>query len=331
MTGASQSVPRNAAPFDLLRAQVGKVSKAPLSKPAEILLDALLKKHRGSAALFYGSGASVSSHENPSDIIFDFYLIGESYQSIYKSGALRIANRLIPPNVFYLETDSPFGVLRAKYAVLTLDHFERLVSAKTFHSYFWARFAQPTRIYDPAGKMNERLEAALAQAVVSFCETSAGLVPCPFTAKDLWLAGLGASYKAELRAEDKFRASKLIDSYGSWADDVTPDALAVAGLSPRSENGAITLGRLPSKWRTRTAWRLRSIAGVALSALRLLKGAQTFNGGIDYIAWKIKRHTGVDIEVTDWERRHPVLAAPGATLRYYRMRAAKKRVQQPTK
>lgn len=327
MDGAVENAARAEAPLDRLRARVAEVSKPPLSEPAEILLKALLEKYPGSAALFYGSGASVSSHENPADIIFDFYLIGESYEALYASGALRLANRLIPPNVFYLETASPFGTLRAKYAVLTLDHFERLVSRKTFHSYFWARFAQPTRIYDPGGKMSARLDAGLAEAIASFCGASAGLIDGPFTPRDLWLAGLGASYKAELRAEDKTRAAKLIKSYGSWADDVTFPALAAAGLEPGNENGAISLVRPPARRRTKAAWRLRSLAGAGLSVLRLLKGAQTFNGGIDYIAWKIKRHTGIDIEVTDWERRHPMLGAPGAALRYYRMRAAKNRAE----
>lgn len=327
MDGAPQSAAPGNASIDQLRARVADNSKPPLSEPAEVLLKALLEKYPGSAALFYGSGASVSSHENPADIILDFYLIGESYETLYASGVLRLANRLIPPNVFYLETESPFGTLRAKYAVLTLDHFERLVSTKTFHSYFWARFAQPTRVYDPGGKMHARLETALAQAIVSFCGASAGLTDGPFTPRDLWLAGLGASYKAELRAEDQSRAAKLIESYGSWAADVTLPALAAAGLAPRTENGVVSLARPPSPWRTNAAWRLRAVAGAGLSVLRLLKGAQTFNGGIDYIAWKIKRHTGVDIEVTDWERRHPMLGAPGAALRYYRMRAAKTRAK----
>ncbi len=311
-----------AQPLDELRAHVAKVSAAPLSEPAQILLDALLENYPGSAALFYGSGASVSAHEYPTEIIFDFYLIGESYEALYQSGALRLANRLIPPNVFYLEAPSRFGILRAKYAVLTLDHFERLISTKTFHSYFWARFAQPTRIYDPSGAMSARLRTALAQSIASFCAGSAGLLGRAFTARELWLAGLGASYKAELRAEDPARAAKLIESYGAWADDVTAPALSASGLDRTvNSDGAITLAS-PRRNNAHIAWKLRAVAGAFLSVARLLKGTQTFNGGIDYIAWKIKRHSGIDIEVTDWERRHPMLGAPGAALRYYRLRKA---------
>ncbi|WP_411818495.1 hypothetical protein [Hyphococcus sp. DH-69] len=309
-------------PVSSLRARIAQVSAPPMSDAAKHLLDALLEKFPTSAALFYGSGASVSSHEDPTNIIFDFYIIGPSYDALYASGMLGLANKIMPPNVFYFETPSPDGTLRAKYAVLTIDHFERLVSTKTFHSYFWARFAQPCRIYDPNNQMHDRLENALAQSIISFCANAVGLVGKSFTAKELWLAGLNASYKAELRAEDSDRAGKLIESYGDWAATVTAPALRAAGYSVTKENDKITIGETPKP--ADLSWRMRAMAGAGLSVARLLKGTQTFNGGIDYIAWKIKRHSGIDIGVTEWERKHPLLGAPGAGLRYYRLRAKQK-------
>ena len=39
-----------------------------------------------------------------------------------------------------------------------------------------------------------------------------------------------------------------------------------------------------------------------------MKAAFTFEGGADYAAFKIERHTGRKIEVTPWQRRHPLLA-----------------------
>lgn len=312
----------NNDPHTALCARIEQVSAPPMSSAAKHLLDALLEKFPTSAALFYGSGASVSSHEDPTNIIFDFYIIGPSYDALYDSGMLGFANKIMPPNVFYFETPSPEGVLRAKYAVLTLDHFEKLVSPKTFHSYFWARFAQPCRIYDPKNQMLDRLTNALAQSIISFCANSAGLVGKEFTAKELWLAGLNASYKAELRAEDSDRAGKLIESYGDWATTVTAPALRAAGftVTASGEKLKISESAKPAAF----PWRMRALAGAGLSVARLLKGTQTFNGGIDYIAWKIKRHSGIDVQITDWERKHPLLGAPGAGLRYYRLRAKQK-------
>ncbi len=39
--------------------------------------------------------------------------------------------------------------------------------------------------------------------------------------------------------------------------------------------------------------------------------------GMDYVAWKIERHSGVRIEVAPWQRRFPLLAAPGL---YWKLR-----------
>ena len=51
------------------------------------------------------------------------------------------------------------------------------------------------------------------------------------------------------------------------------------------------------------------IEGKVLSVARLAKASATFAGGADYIAWKINRHAGTDIELKPWQRRHPLLAA----------------------
>ena len=53
----------------------------------------------------------------------------------------------------------------------------------------------------------------------------------------------------------------------------------------------------------------RRIEGKLLTVARLTKAAFTFSGGIDYLAWKINRHAGTQIVITDWQRRHPLLAA----------------------
>ncbi|PQA87484.1 hypothetical protein [Hyphococcus luteus] len=322
MDAALSKDPAQKRALEVLRARIRAVSAPPLSEAAQILVDALGEKYPGGAIVFYGSGASVSKTDDPANVIFDFYVIGETYETLYSSPALRLANRLLPPNVFYFETPSSFGTLRAKVAVLTLAHFEKLAGEKTFHSYFWGRFAQPCRIHGADEAMTARLETALAEAIAMFCRQSAGLMSGAFTPRALWLAGLAASYKAELRAEDETRAGKLLDSYGDWAETVTAPALTLAGLSNSVADGKITLDAPPPS--SAFAWRARAVQGAFLSVARLLKGTQTFKGGIDYIAWKIKRHSGIDIGVTEWERRHPLLGAPGAALRYYRLRAKRK-------
>jgi len=65
------------------------------------------------------------------------------------------------------------------------------------------------------------------------------------------------------------------------------------------------------------AWARRARLGRALNVLRLLKAALTFDHALDYVVWKVERHSGVRLEVAPWERRFPLLAAPGL---YWRLR-----------
>ena len=42
-------------------------------------------------------------------------------------------------------------------------------------------------------------------------------------------------------------------------------------------------------------WRLRRMQGKFLSVARLAKAIFTFENGVDYVLWKVKRHSGVHI------------------------------------
>ncbi len=44
----------------------------------------------------------------------------------------------------------------------------------------------------------------------------------------------------------------------------------------------------------------------------------TFEGGVDYILWKIERHSGVTVDIEPRLRRHPLLAMWILAWRLYR-------------
>lgn len=285
---------------------------SPTPEPARLIASALEAKYPGSAIFLYGSGISVSANENPADILFDFYVIAPDYRSAIANPLERLAAWAIPPNVYYVEIESAVGVLRAKYALLSLAAFERLVSGKTFHSYFWARFAQPSRLVAAHDSLRPRMIGAVGAAIETFLRQSQGLANDPQDWGSVWLAGLNASYKAELRAEKSDRAAKLIESYGAW-----PSMTAYA-LSPDARKSGVA----------EIKWKMRAIFGAFLSVARLMKATATFRGGIDYIAWKVKRHAGVDVGVKPWERKFPFIAAPVVAIRYYKLRSEIRRTRQ---
>ena len=72
------------------------------------------------------------------------------------------------------------------------------------------------------------------------------------------------------------------------------------------------------RWLARVAWSLRKLQGRLLHVLRLMKGLFTFSGGVDYILWKLERHSGVKVEVSDRVRKHPLIFGWGLVWRLYR-------------
>lgn len=286
-----------------------------------MIAQALAGRFPGAAVLLYGSGITVSAGDDPAGVLYDYYVIAPSYRECLASRLERIAARLLPPNVYYIEEESEYGLLRAKYAVLSLDHLKRLVSRKTFHSYFWARFAQPMRLVAAPEAMRRQIAAAVREAVLTFVGRARPLADETGGWREIWLAGLRASYRSELRAESRDRAEHVLDHIAEWAKQTT--ALAF-GEREITRSGGTDRGAAPARLRrllSVLAWRARAVQGVFLSAARLLKATATFNGGIEYIAWKIERHSGIDLALRDWERRHPFLAAPVVAVRYFRLRA----------
>jgi hypothetical protein len=222
--------------------------------------------------------------------MLDFYLIVSDYRAAYGKRWLALANRLIPPNVFYFEHDG----LAAKYAVLSEADFHRLNGPDTSNVAVWARFAQPSRLVWAADdQARERAIGAVARAAPTLL-AAAG--PKPGEAPlELWRRAFALTYSAELRAERSGRGASVVDVEPKRYERFTAPALAVAK----------TL-RIPGSW----AW--RRIEGKGLNVLRLAKASATFAGGADYIIWKINRHAGTAIELKPWQRRHPLLA--GLTL-----------------
>jgi len=308
---------------DSLRASIGAEVKQPIGEAAAALVAAILRRHERSAVavLFYGSCLRRADPTAAEDPVFDFYLLVDDYRQAYEGRLAALANAALPPNVFYLETSWHERTLRAKYAVVSLRQFRRAVSLRAFHSYFWARFAQPARlplVRDDGARA--LVVDALAEAVATLATRTVGLLADRFTSAELWTRAFQATYASELRAEGADRARLVYEADRARYDGLTEAAIRAAGFDVNTTAD----GRLavPAAARDRRAagiaWWFRRLVGKLLSVLRLAKGVFTFDGGVDYILWKIERHSGVKATATPWQRRHPLLAAPGLAWQLYR-------------
>ena len=246
------------------------------------------------AVLFYGSCLRESQLEG---LMLDFYLIVSDYREAYPKRWLATANRLIPPNVFPLAHEG----LSAKYAVLSESDFARECSPDAPTVSVYARFAQPARLVWAADEAAQ--ERAIA-TVATAAPTLLGLIQ-PVASEEeagdplaLWRKAFAYTYRAELRAERRARAGSIVDS--------DPDRYAriaeAIGIEPRDFSPA-------ERAAAEARWRALQRRGKRTSVYRLAKASFTFAGGVEYLAWKISRHSGEEIVLKPWQRRWPLLAA----------------------
>jgi hypothetical protein len=258
----------------------------PVDPRVRAMAEAIARKHgpASRAVLFYGSCLRQKQLDG---LMLDFYLIVSSYREAYGSRWLAAANRLIPPNVFYFEHHG----LAAKYAVLSLDDFHSLNGPETASVSVWARFAQPSRLVLALPDARQAVIDSIARAAPTLLAAAgrvAGEEPL-----DWWRRAFALTYSAELRAERKGKGTSVVDidrdRYETFSGPAIAAIIANSG--------------------TKTSWPSRRLRGKLLSVVRLAKASFTFAGGADYIAWKINRHAGTDIQLKPWQRRWPLLAA----------------------
>ena len=272
-----------------LRQLVAEELSLPVNPRVTAMAEAIAAAHgeASRAVLFYGSCLRERQLDG---LMLDFYLIVSDYRRAYDRRWLAVANRIVPPNVFYFEADG----LRSKYAVLSEADFHRLNGPQTRSVSVWARFAQPSRLvwaaHDAARQSAIDAVSRAAPTLLSAAGTEGADASDPL---QLWRRAFALTYSAELRAERKARAASVVNldpgRYRRFSGPALVKAKAVAG--------------------GRVSWGRRRIEGKALSVLRLAKASATFAGGVDYIAWKINRHAGTDIRIKPWQRRWPLLAA----------------------
>jgi hypothetical protein len=285
---------------------------------AVVALGNVLRERFGShaqAIIFYGSCRR--SHDVAGGIV-DLYVLVDGYRAAYGTLLPALANRILAPNVYYLETSFADRIVRAKYAVVSLDQFER-GTARWFHPYLWGRFAQPCGLLYARDEISRRrVVRAIGAAVATFVARTLPRLPAEFDAETLWTRGLLLTYAAELRSEQPPRIRALYADSAAELEALTRAVALEQGWNATSNGRYRNPGTLGARWSGVCGWTVRRVQGKVLSILRLLKASFTFDGGLPYLAWKIERHSGVKIEITPFMRRHPRLGAIGALWRAWR-------------
>lgn len=259
------------------------------------------------AVLFYGARIRDKTSGGP----YDFYILSESDAAYHARALPRLANRLLPPNVYHELLERQDHVLEAKLAVMSLSAFQARVGVCSRDTTIWARFCQPSRlIWARDRKARDLVVAAIAEATRTAAWWAGRLAPdSAIEPEDIWRGLFASTYGSELRVEkggDRSRSFMAAD----------PDYfLALAGLLNLTDRPAID-----ERMRARKRWARISVLGKLRNMARLVKAAFTYAGGVDYALAKIERHTGRPVELKAWQRRWPLLAAPGVVWRLLRER-----------
>jgi len=287
------------------------------------LVEELQEIHGSSinTVLYYGSRLR---SDDPFEGVVDLYLIVDSYMAFYPSRARAVLNWLLPPDVFYREFLVEGQEVRVKYNVLSIGDLRKGLTGEWFHPYLWGRFVQPVeQIWCRNEYISMKINGWFGDAVRVFLERVLPMLPAKGKVSELWQQGLQLSYAAELRSESTNRAEELVGYSLEHYVSVTHanQSKLTYSVVVQGEGGeAHFSAQIPEIYRSRArlAWWLRRMQGKVLSIGRLLKGLFTFDGGLDYVAWKISRHSGQIVEIPDRVRRYPLIFIWHFTYTLYR-------------
>jgi len=296
-----------------------------------------IRRRHGAAVqgvLFYGSCLRRSTLQNG---ILDFYVVVDSYRNAYprriKGTLLSLSNWLMPPNVYYVDILWEGQRLRMKYNVISQRDFSKACRPASLHAIIWARFCQPAAlVWARDAAVRERLAADSAEAALTLVDLMLALTPKITDVEDLWQFAFVCTYATELRPETPETIASVYLSAPKRYRDVTE--LAVATLTRRGmivegrvggtdagAGGALEIRMDAARQRAIVRrWGRTSALAKTVYLVRLLKSAMTFGDWLPYVIWKLDRHTGVYLELTDRQRRYPLVWGWPILLRLLRRR-----------
>lgn len=298
---------------DALEVLVQDSLNRPVFSEAITLANNIVAEHGTSVAavVFYGSCLRDKTAEG----VLDFYVLVDDYKGFHGSWLSATANYLLPPTVTYRHGEEA----RAKIAIISVDQFAKRMQPSSNDTTLWARFCQPAALlYSRDDQATAATRNAVADAITTAVVWARRLGPEGTVARDLWNTLFTHTYGAELRVEDgKKRGGLIYERSPEYFDVLVEPSIVRAQNKPdqrtwETEANSKDIRRYARSWRRKRMW------GKALNIMRLIKGAFTFDQKVEYIQWKVERHTGEPLNLTDFQKKYPLLNAPVVLWRLWR-------------
>jgi hypothetical protein len=283
--------------------------------------------------VFFGSrrtGAARANAWSAHDVFVIVPLYRPFYEAMHRAGLsgmgvgrLCLLSRWLPPTQYLIRfPDSP---VRLKAAVIRTDTFHRETSPRRRDHFCIGRLFQPSRILYAR---DDAVRAALVDDLVcAHAETwswSRPWLPSAFDADAFGARALGVSMSWEVRPEPPGRAEALWAAQREEQEPVFEILLRELGargdLVPApGADGRWCRARGPGLWES---FRLRIYftRSMARSTTRWVKHVLSFEGWLEYILRKAHRHGGEPLELSERERRWPLIFLWPRLIRYLRTR-----------
>lgn len=322
------------SPDRLREAIASRVSSPPDGSPSDVARVAEGVRRAGGEAVlgivFFGSRKTKARPDPYSayDLVVAVSAYRPFYESLRASGHLArrpslvaLLNAVLPPNQVSVVVPGPDGErLRAKCAVVSLSTLVRETSRERRDHFLMGRLFQSTAIVYAADQTRERLLDALMSAHRLTFGWVRPWLPERFDAAAYARTLLQVSFRAEIRPEPAGRAEALFAAQQGYlvpVYDVLLSELAASGEIVPAEPGVYSRVLSVSVGET---LRLRAYFAWSLvrATTRWAKYVITFEGWLDFIVRKARRHSGQDIVLTERERRLPLVFLWPRVLRYLR-------------
>jgi hypothetical protein len=311
------------------------VAARTLAQPGDAALAAAVERLVAAAGdslvglVFFGSRRTGAARVDAWSA-YDLFMVVSEYRPFYvalrKAGfvhrpawLMALVSRILPPTQLSLRLDPPG--LHVKGSVIDERAFVRATGPARRDHFCIGRLFQPTLLLHAR---DASARATILAALVSALRETWGWVrpwlPPEVDAEGYGRAALSTSMRWELRPEPKGRAEQLWQAQRALQVpvlEVLLRELAEQGeLAPLAARpGAWAVVRPATRFerfRRSTYFRL----SIVRATVRWLKHMVSFEGWLEYIVQKASRHSGQSIELTERERRFPLLFLWGRVYRH---------------
>ena len=327
------SLPPSFVADPALREALAAGLDSPASSATRALADFLAHGFGDSTAavIHYGSHAQRSDARPES--AHDFFVVVHDYGDAYRSLADRVGtsyapskaallNRVLAPNVVAITASGMNPPLAAKCAVLSVRDFQRACSARARDHFTQGRLFQHAQlVWTRDARSRDAVVDSLLEARTRTFDWGRAYLPPRFDVDTYCRVLLETSFGAEVRPEGPERINALLSAQRETMVRMYAELLrSLADERILTRDGNVYTDPAPpgplARLRVRTYFKQSKFR----ATLRWLKYMALYDDWQDYLLRKLERRSGVHVELTERERRWPLIFLWPKAIRYLRSR-----------